>query len=44
MKLVVSLEYGILPFVEREEYREAVTKRRVLRTILGPKAFCEIYS
>jgi hypothetical protein len=42
MKLVVSLEYDILSFVEREEHREAVTKKRVLRTILGPKASCEI--
>jgi hypothetical protein len=42
VKLVDSLECDNLPFVEREEYREAVTEKRVLRKILGPKVSWEI--
>jgi len=37
MKLVVSLQCDNLPFVGRERRREAVSEKRVLRKILGPK-------
>jgi hypothetical protein len=37
MKIVVSLECDNLPFVEKEEHREAVTEERVLRKVLEPK-------
>jgi len=37
VKLVVTLECNNLPFVEREEHRDAVTEKRVLRKILGCK-------
>jgi len=42
MKLIVPLECDNLPFVEREEQREAVTEKRVLRIIFGPKVSWEI--
>ena len=37
MKLFILLECDNFPFVEWEEHREAVTEKRVLRKILGPK-------
>jgi len=42
VKLVVSLQCDNLPFVEREEHRDAVTEKRVLREILGYKVSWEI--
>lgn len=42
VKLVVSLDCDNFPFVEKEEHRKAVTEKKVLRKILGPKVPWEI--
>jgi hypothetical protein len=42
VKLVVALECDNLPFVEKEEHRDAVTEKSILRKILECKVSWEI--